>query len=220
MIIFANRAGAGRLLAEKLRGYAGRDDVVVLALPRGGVPVAYEVAKSLKAPLDVFVIRRVRTPGNDDVAIGSIASGGTVLIDDEVLSRASLPGAELQYAIEMERGEVTRREKAYRDGRLPLDVNGRTVILVDDGLSPTSNMRAAVKTLRRQSASRIVVAIPVGDEATLHELKYAADEVICLSVPYSFRSVSNWYDEYPPVWDDEVRDLLSRACEAVGQPVL
>lgn len=219
MIVFANRSGAGTLLAEKLQAFKGRDDVVVLALPRGGVPVAFEVAKSLNAPLDVFVIRRIRTPGNDDVPIGTISSGGTVLIDDQVLSRASLPGSELQHAVEMERREVTRRERAYRNRSLPLDVSGRTVILVDDGLAPTSNMLAAVKTLRRQSAAMIVVAVPVAETSMLHELQYAADELICLSVPYHFRSVSTWYDDYPPVWEDEVRELLSRACDTVGELV-
>jgi predicted phosphoribosyltransferase len=214
MTVFADRSGAGRELAERLSAYASRDDVIVLALPRGGVPVAYEIADHLGAPLDVFVVRKIGTPGMKELAMGAIASGGIVVINDDIVSRARVPGAELQDAIEIERAEVARREKAYREGRLPLDVKGKTVILVDDGLATGATMRAAVQALRRLSPACIIVAVPVGAESSVNTLRAEADEVVCLSTPSDFRAVGLWYADFPQVWDDEVRELLRRAAEA------
>ncbi len=219
MMVFANRAGAGRQLAERLSAYAGRDDVVVLALPRGGVPVAHEIAQHLGAPLDVFIVRKIGTPGMEEVAMGAIASGGIIVLNDDVVARARVPGTELQYAIELERAEVERREKAYRDGRLPLDVKKKTVIVVDDGLATGATMRAAVRALRRLSPARIIVAVPVGAETSVDELRAEADEVICLSTPYDFRAVSLWYVDFPQIRDDEVREILSRATETVEHAI-
>jgi predicted phosphoribosyltransferase len=213
MLVFADRAAAGRLLADRLRAYAGRDDVTVLALPRGGVPVGYEIADMLDAPLDVFIVRKIGTPGMDEVAMGAVASGGVVVINEYALSQAGLPGAELHYAIEMERAEVARREKAYRNGRLPLDVAGKIVILVDDGLATGATMYAAAEAVRKLSPARVVVAVPVAAQSSLAAVREVADEVVCLSEPWNFGAVSFWYTEFPQVMDGEVKDLLARAAE-------
>ncbi|HEX7420039.1 MAG TPA: phosphoribosyltransferase [Thermoanaerobaculia bacterium] len=213
MMVFANRSGAGRLLADRLSAYAHRDDVIVLALPRGGVPVAYEIAEHLGVPLDVLIVRRIGTPGMENVAMGAVASGGIVVINQDVVSTARVLGTEMQYAIELERDEVERREKAYRSGRLPLDVKAKTVILVDDGAATGATMRAAVLALRRMSPARIVVALPVAAEDTTEELKRDADDFVCLSTPHDFYAVSLWYADFPQISDDEVRELLGRAAE-------
>lgn len=213
MMVFASRAGAGRQLAGRLLRYADREDVIVLALPRGGVPVAYEVAERLNVPLDVFIVRKIGTPGNEELAMGAIASGGVVVMNDDVVTRARIPGTELEYAIGIEREELARREKAYREGRLPLELKGKTVILVDDGLATGATMRAAVQALRRLQPATIVAAVPVGAEDAVSELRDQVDELICLSTPYDFRGVSLWYVEFPQIWDDEVRELLHRADE-------
>ena len=213
MMVFANRAGAGRQLADRLMSYADREDVIVLALPRGGVPVGYEIAEQLNVPLDVFIVRKIGTPGAEELAMGAIASGGVVVMNDDVVTRARVPGMEIEYAIEIEREELARREKAYREGRLPLQLNGKTVILVDDGLATGATMRAAVQALRRLGPARIVAAVPVGAEDSIKELRPHVDELICLSTPYDFRAVSLWYVEFPQIWDDEVRELLRRADE-------
>lgn len=213
MMIFANRSGAGRQLAEHLTRYARRDDVIVLALPRGGVPVAFELARCLEVPLDVFIVRTIRLPGSQALSMGSIASGGLVVIDGDVVRHAQLPAAELQYAIETERGEVVRREKAYREERIALDLKGLTVILVDDGLADAAMMGCAVKALRRMLPAKIIAAVPVGDAAALVTLRPEVDELVCLFTPQDFRSVNLWYVEYPKIWDDDVRVLLHAAAE-------
>jgi predicted phosphoribosyltransferase len=211
---FADRAEAGRVLAEKLADYAGRDDVIVLALPRGGVPVAYEVASALGAPLDIFLVRKLGAPGQEELAMGAIASGDVVVINDEVVKALKVPAQAVEARIASERRELARRESLYRGDRPPLDVEGRTVILIDDGLATGSTMRAAVTALRGQNPARIVVAVPIGAPATCAELLAIADECICALTPEPFRAVGLWYDDFAQTRDDEVGELLSRAARA------
>jgi putative phosphoribosyl transferase len=208
---FADRAEAGRILAEQLAAYAGRDDVIVLALPRGGVPVAYEVASVLDAPLDVFLVRKLGAPGQEELAMGAIASGDVVVINDEVIKALRVPAEVVETKIVSERKELARRESIYRGDRPPLEVTGRTVILVDDGLATGSTMRAAVTALRRQHPARIVVAVPIGAASTCAELEAIADECICAFTPDPFRAVGLWYGDFAQTSDDEVSVLLDRA---------
>jgi predicted phosphoribosyltransferase len=211
---FRDRAEAGRVLAGKLADYAGRDDVIVLALPRGGVPVAFEVATALGAPLDVFLVRKLGAPGHEELAMGAIASGDVVVMNDEVVQAMHVQADEIRDAIASERRELARRESAYRDDRPPVDVVGRTVILIDDGLATGSTMRAAVTALRRQDPARIVVAVPIGASSTCAELQALADDCICAITPEPFRAVGIWYEDFAQTEDDEVGELLARA-EAV-----
>jgi putative phosphoribosyl transferase len=208
---FRDRAEAGRVLAEKLADYAGLEDVIVLALPRGGVPVAYEVASALGAPLDVFLVRKLGAPGHEELAMGAIASGGVVVTNDEVVKAMDVQADEILDAIASERRELARREEAYRDGRPPVDVRGKTVILIDDGLATGSSMRAAVTALRRQGPARIVVAVPIGAASTCAELRSIADDCICAFTPEPFRAVGLWYEDFSQTEDDEVAELLARA---------
>jgi len=211
---FADRAAAGRVLAEKLADYAERDDVIVLALPRGGVPVASEVARALGAPLDVFVVRKLGAPSQEELAMGAIASGDVVVINDDVVKALKVPPEVLEEKIASERAELSRRESVYRGDRPPLDVQGRTVILIDDGLATGSTMRAAVMALRGQAPARIVVAVPIGAPATCAEFQQIADECICALTPEPFRAVGLWYEDFAQTTDDEVRELLDRAAGA------
>ena len=211
---FADRAAAGRVLAEKLADYAGRDDVIVLALPRGGVPVASEVARALGAPLDVFVVRKLGAPSQEELAMGAIASGDVVVKNDDVVKALKVPPEVLEEKIASERAELSRRESVYRGDRPPLDVRGRTVILIDDGLATGSTMRAAVTALRGQAPAQIVVAVPIGAPATCAEFQQIADECICALTPEPFRAVGLWYEDFAQTTDDEVRELLDRAAGA------
>lgn len=206
---FTDRREAGRALAARLRQYAGRDDVLVLALPRGGVPVAYEVAEALGAPLDLFLVRKLGTPGHEELAMGAIASGGVRVLNDEVIRRYGVPPAAIDAVANAEQRELERREQAYRDGRTPLPLANRTVILVDDGLATGSTMRAAVEAVRQSKPSRVVVAVPVGSAETCQEFSVVADEIICGRTPESFRAVGQWYRDFDQTSDDEVRQLLS-----------
>jgi putative phosphoribosyl transferase len=208
---FADRAEAGQVLAEKLEAYAGRDDVIVLALPRGGVPVAYEVAIALGVPLDVFLVRKLGAPGHEELAMGAIASGDVVVMNEDVVKAMKVSDEVVEAKIASERQELARRELAYRDNRPPLDVEERTVILIDDGLATGSTMRAAVTALRRQHPARIVVATPIGAASTSAEFQTIADEVICAVTPEPFRAVGLWYDDFEQTSDEEVSDLLARA---------
>jgi predicted phosphoribosyltransferase len=208
---FRDRADAGRVLAEKLADYAGREDVIVLALPRGGVPVAYEVARALGAPLDVFLVRKLGAPGHEELAMGAIASGDVVVMNDEVVKAMNVQADDILDAIASERRELARREEAYRDGRPPADVQGKTVILIDDGLATGSTMRAAVTALRRQGPARIVVAVPIGATSTCAEFQSIADDCICAATPEPFRAVGLWYDDFSQTEDTEVAELLARA---------
>jgi putative phosphoribosyl transferase len=214
---FADRAAAGRVLAEKLSAYAGRDDVIVLALPRGGVPVAYEVARALPAPLDVFLVRKLGAPGHEELAMGAIASGDVVVMNDEVLKAMQVSDEFIAATIDSERQELARRELAYRGDRSPIDVRGRTVILIDDGLATGSTMRAAVTAVRRLHPARIIVAVPIGAPSTCAEFRSIADDVICAVTPEPFRAVGMWYDDFSQTDDDEVSDLLARASGSVAR---
>jgi len=208
---FGNRQEAGRRLAEKLEKYAGRSDVIVLGLPRGGVPVAYEIARQLRVPLDVFIVRKLGVPGFEELAIGAIASGGVRVLNDEVVR--VLPNAQqtIDEATARERVELDRREKIYRDDRPPPGLRDRTVILVDDGLATGATMRAAVGALRQQGAARIVVAVPVGAPETCREFETEVDETICAVSPAYFEAVGQFYDDFSQTTDDEVRELLAKA---------
>lgn len=210
---FADRAEAGQLLAQQLQHYAGRDDVIVLGLPRGGVPVACEVAQALRVPLDVFIVRKLGVPGFEELAAGAIASGGVRVLNDDVMR--SLPHADaiIEAVTEREKTELERREQSYRDGRPAPQLRDRVVILVDDGLATGATMRAAVKALRQAGAARIVVAVPVGPPETCREMADEADEAVCATAPESFHAVGQYYDDFAQTTDDEVRDLLARAAE-------
>jgi len=210
---FANRSEAGRLLAEKLEKYAGRDDVVVLGLPRGGVPVAYEVAKHLNAPLDVFIVRKLGVPGFEELAAGAIASGGVRVLNEDVMRAIPHADETIEVVSARETAELERREQMYREGHPAPDVQGRTVILVDDGLATGATMRAAVKALRQSGAAKIVVAVPVGPPDTCREIKQLADETICLSTPEFFQAVGQYYEDFSQTSDEEVRELLARAAQ-------
>jgi putative phosphoribosyl transferase len=206
--VFEDRSEAGRLLALKLSAYAGRSDVIVLALPRGGVPVAAEVAQLLGVPLDVLLVRKLGLPGQEELAMGAIASGGTCVLNDQVVRWLGVPEEAIDAAIAAARRELERRERAYRDDRPPTDVHKRVVILIDDGLATGSSMRAAIAALRRQNPAQIVVAVPVGAAETCADLRSVADEVICLQTPEPFHAVGIWYQDFTQTSDDEVRDLL------------
>ncbi len=210
-VIFRDRTDAGRKLAARLKEYAGRTDVLVLALPRGGVPVAYEVAKELGAPLDVFLVRKLGVPGQEELAMGAIASGGVRVLNEDVVSYFGIPGEVIDIVGADERRELERRERTYRNGRPPPDVTGRVVILIDDGLATGSTMRAAAAALRAQRPARIVVAVPVSAPETCEQFKSEVDEVICAATPEPFRGVGLWYRDFSQTTDEEVRELLARA---------
>ena len=207
---FRDRAEAGRLLAERLRDYAGRDDVVVLGLPRGGVPVAYELAKALGVPLDVFVVRKLGLPGHEELAMGAIATGGVLVLDENLLRRLGVREEELERTLAAELRELQRREAAYRGDRGPPALTGKTVILVDDGLATGSTMRAAAEAVRRYEPARIVVAVPVAAQETCDQFRDVVDEIECAITPEPFYPVGLWYEDFAPTTDEEVRELLAR----------
>lgn len=208
---FRDRREAGRALAERLRDYAGRDDVIVLALPRGGVPVGFEVASALGAPLDVFLVRKLGVPGHEELAFGAIASGGLLVLDRDAVAQLRLGSATIERVIARETAELARRERAYRADRPPPDLRGRTVILVDDGLATGSTMTAAVAAIAKQEPARIVVGVPVASAEACEGLRREVDEVICLLTPAPFHAVGVWYEDFRPVDDAEVRQLLAAA---------
>jgi predicted phosphoribosyltransferase len=206
---FADRRHAGIALASQLQQFANRDDVVVLALPRGGVPVAYEVARRLAAPMDVFVVRKLGLPGHPELAMGAIASGGVQVMNEDVVAWYRPSTAAIEAVVRAERMELERRERAYRDGRPPVPIEGRIVLLVDDGLATGSTMRAAVLAIRRLRPARVIVAVPVGARETCESLGSIADEVVCALIPEPFSAVGLWYVDFSQTSDDEVRQLLA-----------
>ena len=210
---FHNRREAGRLLAAKLAAYAKRPDVIVLALPRGGVPVAYEVAQALEAPLDVFLVRKLGVPGHEEYALGAIATGGVRVINQDLLRALHLPPATIEAIAAREQQELERRERVYRGDHPPPDVRGRTVILVDDGLATGATMYAAVQALRQQGAGRVVVAVPIAPPDTCDQLRKVVDDIVCAVMPEPFHAVGLWYEDFSQTTDDEVRDLLARSAQ-------
>jgi len=210
---FRDRRDAGRFLATKLSDYADRADVLVLALPRGGVPVGYEVARALHAPLDVFLVRKLGVPGHEELAMGAIATGGVRVVNQQLVQALGIPPAAVEAVVAREQQELERRERAYRDDRPPPDVRGRTCILVDDGLATGSTMRAAAAALRAEDAASIVVAVPVAPPETCEELQSDADRIICALTPEPFYAVGLWYEDFAQTTDEEVYDLLARAAQ-------
>jgi putative phosphoribosyl transferase len=208
---YRNRTEAGRLLAKKLMAYANRTDVLVLGLPRGGVPVAFEVAQALDAPLDVFLVRKLGVPGHEELAMGAIASGGVRVLNQGVVNNLHIPGEVIDAIAADEQRELERRARLYRGDRPPPDVRGRTVILIDDGLATGSTMHAAARALRSQNPAAIVVAVPVAAEETCHEFRSEVDEVVCVYTPEPFFAVGLWYEDFAQTSDEKVRELLARA---------
>jgi putative phosphoribosyl transferase len=213
---FQDRTEAGRMLAERLASYKNRSDVVILALPRGGVPVAFEVAQALNAPLDVFVVRKLGVPGREELAMGAIASGGVRALNEDVVRMLQIPGEVIEEVAAKEMEELERRERLYRDNRPALDARGRVAILIDDGLATGSTMRAAAMAVRSQQPSRVVVAVPVAPSPACDELRNEADEVICAETPEAFYAISLWYRDFTQTTDDEVRELLARAAKPIA----
>ena len=208
---FRDRREAGRVLTEHLRAYAGRDDVIVLALPRGGVPVGDEVARALGAPLDVFLVRKLGVPGYEELAMGAIASGGVRVLNDDVVRQLPNAAALIEAVTAQETRELERRELEYRDGRPAPELRGKTVIVVDDGLATGATMRTAVAALRQRGVAKIVVAVPVGAPETRAEFEEEVDETVCAITPGFFRAVGQFYEDFSQTTDEEVRELLARA---------
>lgn len=208
---FRNRAEAGQMLADHLEEYAGRDDVVVLALPRGGVPVGFGLARRLKAPLDICLVRKLGVPGHKELAMGAIAGGGICVLNDAVVAEFRLTDEDIARAAIAEGREIERREHLYRNGRPRVELRGRTVILVDDGLATGASMRAAVLAVREYAPAQIVVAVPVAAEPTCDEFRSAVDQVVCVMTPEPLLSVGSWYEDFAQTTDEEVCELLERA---------
>jgi putative phosphoribosyl transferase len=215
---FKDRKEAGVALAARLADYNNRGDVVVLALPRGGVPVADEVARRLRAPLDVFLVRKLGLPGHPELAMGAIATGGVRVLNEDVVRWYGVPSAVIDQVAASEQAELERRERTYREGRSLLPLEGRTVLLIDDGLATGSTMKAAVRAVRAHKPARIVVAVPVGAPETCEEFADVADEIVCARTPEPFSAVGLWYRDFSQTSDAEVRALLHDRLEAVGRP--
>lgn len=208
---FRDRRDAGIKLAQKLMGYANRTDVIILALPRGGVPVAYEVALALNAPIDVFIVRKLGLPGREELAIGAIASGGVRVVNNDITRILNVPDEVINMVARRELEELQRREQAYRGRYSALDVHDRTVILVDDGLATGASMRAAVIGVRAQHPARIVIAVPTAAPQVCDAFEFEVDEMVCAMTPEPFQGVGKWYEEFPQMNDEEVRVLLEKA---------
>ncbi|WP_340121649.1 phosphoribosyltransferase [Methylobacter svalbardensis] len=209
-MLFRDKTEAGRILADRLAAYANYPDTMVLALPRGGVPVAFEVAEALNLPLDIFVVRKLGLPGHEEFAIGAIASGGARVLNQDLIRQLSLSDEIIEHIVAREQRELERRERTYRGQRPMLDVRDRTIIIIDDGLATGSSMRAAIAALRQKRPAKLIVAVPVGARMTCSELEALADEVICLETPENFSAVGLWYRDFSQTTDEEVIDLLER----------
>ena len=213
---FRDRRHAGRALAQALLAYASRTDVLVLALPRGGVPVGFEVAEALRVPLDVFIVRKLGVPGQPEYAMGAIATGGVRVLNDSVVRMLDIDSADIEAITLSEQDELARRELLYREGRPAPEVGSHTLLVVDDGLATGSTMRVAVQALRALRPTRIVVAVPTASAETCEQMRSEADEVVCLQTPEPFRAVGLWYEDFSQTSDDEVRELLAHARHAVA----
>lgn len=214
---FKDRADGGKKLAQELSQYGGRSDVVVLGLPRGGVPVAYEVAKELDAPLDVFIVRKLGVPGHEELAMGAIASGGVRVLNNEVVKGVNVSEDDIDRVARKEQRELERRESTYRGERPGIALQDKTVLLVDDGLATGASMRAAVKGLREHGPGKIIVAVPTAPPETCEAFKDLAEEAICLETPTPFMGVGAWYEDFPQTKDEEVKKILEKASERLGQ---
>lgn len=209
--LFRGRRDAGKKLAQRLLKYAGREDVIVLALPRGGVPVAYEVASALKSPLNIFIVRKLGWPGHEEMAIGAIASGGVRVLNEDIVRHLNIPDTVIEAVAQRELRELERREQAYRGDRPPPELKSRTVILIDDGLATGASMRAAIVGVRAHSPAAIVVAVPTAALETCEALEPEVDQIICATTPEPFYGVSKWYADFSQTTDEEVRLLLEEA---------
>jgi predicted phosphoribosyltransferase len=207
---FRDRREAGRRLAERLQNYAGRNDTIVLGLPRGGVPVAYEVAGALHLPLDVFVVRKLGTPWHPELAMGALASGGVRVINQDLVRELNVPASEVERITQREQRELERRERLFRGNRPFPDVSGKTVLLIDDGLATGATMQVAVAALRQKGAQRVVVGVPVASPDTCDAFRDITDDIVCVFTPEPFYAVGFWYDDFGQMSDDEVHDLLDR----------
>ncbi len=217
MRLFADRADAGRQLAAGLAEYAAREDVIVLALPRGGVPIGFEVAARLDAPLDVYVVRKLGVPGREELAMGALAGDGTCVVDEQLVESLGITPQELDAAVARESAEIARRERAYREARPAPELSGKTIIVVDDGLATGATMRAAAIALRRHNPSKLVVAVPVAAPRTCASLSHEVDRVVCAFTPEPFHAVGLYYENFDQIGDEEVRRLLAQAAATRGQ---
>jgi len=209
-MIFANRAEAGRSLAWRLEKYANRDDVVVLGIPRGGIPVAFEVARALRAPLDVFLLRKLGVPGQEELAFGAIASGGVLVLDCQILRTLSISSREIERITTQAQQKLARRETVYRGDEPPVSVSGKIVILVDDGIATGASLLAGIRALRQLRPAKIVVAVPVAPTPVCKRLAYEVDEMVCVAMPEPFGAVGQYYDDFSQVEDEKVVELLAR----------
>ena len=210
---FKNRTEAGRLLAAKLLHNSGAPGLLVLALPRGGVPVAYEVAKALRAPLDIFLVRKLGVPGHEEYAMGALATGGVRILNPDAVQHLGISEDVIEKVVAKEKAELERREREYRGSRPVPELRGRTVIIVDDGLATGSTMRAAVAALRQRQPARIIVAVPVSPPSAVEDLQRQADEVVCVIMPDDFYAVGQWYVDFEQTSDDDVRACLRQAAQ-------
>lgn len=210
-MVFFDRVEAGRLLASKLTHYKGRPDTLILALPRGGIPVAAEIGKELQLPIDVFVVRKLGVPGHEELAMGAIATGDMRIINYEVVGQLGISQETIEAVAQKEREELRRREQLYRGSKPPRDVHDRNVILVDDGIATGSTIRAAIAALRQLSPARIIVAVPVAAAETARQVGGEVDEMICAQTPEQLYAIGQWYEHFEQTTDEEVQDLLDRA---------
>ena len=210
-MLFLDRSDAGRKLAAALTRYATTPNVQVLGLPRGGVPVAFEVAQALRAPLDIFIVRKLGVPDQPELAMGAVASGGVRVLNHEVLSQLGISASTVDHVAAVEQIEIERRERSYREGRAPLNLEGKIAILIDDGLATGSTMRAAASAVRLLRPEKTVIAVPVAAATTLEVLRGDADEIVCLATPNQFYAVGQWYKDFEQTTDEEVRELLARS---------
>jgi putative phosphoribosyl transferase len=215
MALFRDRRDAGRKLAQKLLTYANRPDVIVLALPRGGVPVAYEVALALNAPLDIFTVRKLGVPGHEELAMGAIATGGARVVNQDIVRMFNIPQGLVEAVVKRELQELERRERQYRGDRSMREIHGHTAVLIDDGLATGASMQAAIMALRAKDPARLAVAVPTAPLETCEAFKQVVDEMICATTPEPFYGVSRWYDDFSQVTDEEVQTLLEKASQQI-----